>query len=129
MSVAVDLPIRRPAARPAARPAGRLTARGRVAILVGCLFAVVTAPPLVRATTGLVDSVFGSSSGISGPPAAGSPPPVRTVVVRPSDTLWRIAARVAPAEDPRMTVAALERANRIRDDRLTPGQLLVVPGG
>lgn len=80
--------------------------------------------------TSLADSVLGfrSPSGISGPPATGSPPPVRTVVVRPSDTLWRIAVRLAPAVDPRLTVAALERANRIPDDRLTPGQLLVVPG-
>ena len=50
-----------------------------------------------------------------------------TYVVRPGDTLWAIAARLAgPEGDPRPMVDALSSANRLRGV-LVPGQRLVVP--
>lgn len=48
----------------------------------------------------------------------------RVVTVRPGDTLWAIAARVAPDTDPRAEVAALRRANHLAGVLLQPGQRL-----
>jgi nucleoid-associated protein YgaU len=63
----------------------------------------------------------------------GAPPPVpvvsRTYVVRPGDTLWAIATRVAPGEDPRPLVDALARVNGLDAGRLVPGRTVVVPVG
>lgn len=58
---------------------------------------------------------------------AGAPPAPRVVTVRPGDTLWGIAARVAPNRDPAAEVAALQRRNRITGVALVPGQILHVP--
>jgi nucleoid-associated protein YgaU len=51
-----------------------------------------------------------------------------TYVVKPSDTLWSIAARTY-AGDAREGVWKLERRNHLRTTALTPGQRLVVPAG
>lgn len=51
-----------------------------------------------------------------------------TYVVRPGDTLWSIAERLVPGEDPRPLVDALARANAVSPGTLVPGQVLVVPG-
>jgi hypothetical protein len=48
-------------------------------------------------------------------------------VVQPGDTLWSVAERIAPGEDPRPVVDALEAANG--DVDLEPGDRLVVAGG
>lgn len=51
--------------------------------------------------------------------------PGREVVVRPGDTLWAIAVRLAPDEDPRPLVDELMAA---RDGApLEPGEVIVVP--
>lgn len=48
-------------------------------------------------------------------------------VVKPGDTLWAIATRVGGrAEDPRMLIAAITRANELGGS-LVPGQTLVIP--
>jgi hypothetical protein len=50
----------------------------------------------------------------------------RTVVVRPGDTLWDIAVRLAPDEDPRPAVDAVSSA---RDGApLVPGEVIRWPG-
>ena len=51
----------------------------------------------------------------------------RTVVVRPGDTLWAIAARTAPASDPRSVADGIASANGIDAGGLVPGQRLVLP--
>lgn len=51
----------------------------------------------------------------------------RTVVVGTGDTLWTIAERIAPHTDPRVTVAAIERANGLPGARVDAGALLVLP--
>jgi Tfp pilus assembly protein FimV len=54
-------------------------------------------------------------------------PAVRTYVVRPGDTLWGIASRLAgPEADPRPVVDALAAANRV-DGQLAVGARLVLP--
>ena len=59
--------------------------------------------------------------------AGGRAAAVRTYVVRPGDTLWSIAARVAgPGADPRPVVDELERDNRLGAS-ITPGEVLRIP--
>jgi len=55
------------------------------------------------------------------PAAAGS------YVVRRGDTLWSIADRLRPGEDPRPLVDALAAANAVDAAALVPGQVLLVP--
>jgi hypothetical protein len=51
------------------------------------------------------------------------------VVVRPGDTLWSIAKRLAPGEDPRPLVDSIAASNRVDPGALVPGRTLVVPAG
>jgi nucleoid-associated protein YgaU len=61
-------------------------------------------------------------------PSAPQPVPASSVVtVRTGDTLWAIAARVAPQRDPRDEVAALQARNHLASVDLVPGQQLTVP--
>lgn len=48
-------------------------------------------------------------------------------VVRRGDTLWSIANRLRPGEDPRPLVDALATTNAVDAAALVPGQVLVVP--
>jgi hypothetical protein len=51
-------------------------------------------------------------------------------VVAPGDTLWEIAARVAPAgEDVRDTVARVLEVNGLGGASIAPGQRLLLPAG
>ena len=50
-------------------------------------------------------------------------------VVRRGDTLWSIAERLSPGEDPRPVVDALASMNDVRPGMLIPGRTLVVPSG
>ena len=54
-------------------------------------------------------------------------PATATYVVRPGDTLWSIAGRVAPDQDPRAVVDAIGAANDLPGEGLVPGQALQVP--
>ena len=49
-----------------------------------------------------------------------------TYVVRPTDTLWSIAA-AHYAGDPREGIWKLERRNHLRGTTIVPGQRLVLP--
>ena len=51
----------------------------------------------------------------------------RTYVVRPGDSLWRIAAVVSPERDPREVIHDLDALNAAPVDRLTPGMVLTIP--
>jgi Tfp pilus assembly protein FimV len=54
-----------------------------------------------------------------------TPGHVRVYVVRPGDTLWAIASRVAGrGADPRPVVDALIRANRLTGASVVPGMTL-----
>jgi LysM domain len=52
-----------------------------------------------------------------------------TYVVRPGDTLWSIAQRLSPGEDPRPVVDALTTVNAIEPGALVPGQAILLPAG
>ncbi len=62
--------------------------------------------------------------GVGGAPDGESP---RTYVVRSGDTLWSIAARFAPASDPRVVVDTIASANGVDPGALVPGQRLSIP--
>lgn len=95
------------------RPARlRLTRRGRVVLVVlPALLALSGA--LLAAAPGVAEAAPRQST--------------RTVVVGTGDTLWTIAERIAPHTDPRVTVAAIERANGLPGARVDAGALLVLP--
>jgi hypothetical protein len=86
---------------------GRALARVLATVLVVAVFLLV-APGLARG---------------DGPDR---PAPRVTYVVQPGDTLWSIARRVAPGQDPRPVVDGLIEANDIRGG-LQTGQELSIP--
>lgn len=51
----------------------------------------------------------------------------RTYVVRSGDTLWSIAQRMAPGDDPRPLVQRIQEANGVDAGAIAPGYTLVVP--
>src|SRR6185437_7985791 len=62
------------------------------------------------------------SSAIASSAPHRSPP--STVVVRPDDTLWSIATRIAPDRDPRAVVSELEQRNDLTRPTVHVGQVL-----
>ena len=60
----------------------------------------------------------------SAPAARPAAPAPAAVSVRAGDTLWSIAARVAPTRDPRLEVADLQRLNHLSGAVLIPGDTL-----
>ena len=90
----------------------RLTHRGRVVFVLALLALLVTAGLTVgRATVR----------------AAGPSKPLPTVTVHPGETLWQIAARVAPHSDRRLLVREIEDLNGLGDGRVVAGQQLRLP--
>ena len=47
--------------------------------------------------------------------------------VQPGDTLWSVAQRIAPDNDPREVVAQIRRINHLHTSALQAGQLLLLP--
>ena len=92
----------------------RLTRRGRLlALLVALGLAVTLLVGMGRAV--------GASTSAPGAPA------LATVVVAPGQTLWEIALKVAPTDDPRDTVIRLEQLNGLDSAAVRAGQTLLVP--
>jgi nucleoid-associated protein YgaU len=52
---------------------------------------------------------------------------VTSVVVRPGDTLWSIAASLEGSGDVRAVVDEIQELNRLDDPVLVPGQTLLLP--
>lgn len=96
----------------------RVTRRGRLFLTL-----------LTVALLSLAFVVLGLSRGAA-QQAAGSrvSPPMSTVTVAPGDTLWGIAAELAPETDPRDMVATLRDINGLHTSAsLEAGQELLVP--
>ena len=90
----------------------RLTRRGRIVVLVFLMVLTTTLGAVVVATTGEAAA-----------PVAEAP----VAVVRPGDTLWRVAARELPGRDPWVAVNAIRELNGIDDYTVQPGQQLRLP--
>ncbi|MBE7186702.1 MAG: LysM peptidoglycan-binding domain-containing protein [Jatrophihabitans endophyticus] len=91
----------------------RLTRRG-VVVLTAVLAAIAIGVVLFAA----------ASSRAAGAPSA--PAGRGAVTVQSGDTLWSIASRVAPGEDPRAEIATIRRLNDLHGVGLVPGQRLRV---
>jgi Tfp pilus assembly protein FimV len=106
---------RRPTAR-SVRPAPvRLTRRGRLIIVLSVMALLVA--------VGLVLGHGSSQAAGRGSAAATS----QTLTVRPGETLWAVAARIAPHSDPRLVVADIESRNHLHGVEVRAGQQLRVP--
>ncbi|WP_207391331.1 LysM peptidoglycan-binding domain-containing protein [Streptomonospora litoralis] len=100
----------------------RLTRRGRVVALT---VATVLATGVLAGLFVAVATGGASASGAPTESALTEAP--STVVVRDGDTLWEIAQRVRPGDDPRSTVHEIVRVNSLSESELEPGQELVMP--
>lgn len=49
------------------------------------------------------------------------------VIVRSGDSLWSIAVRIRPQDDPRKIVESIRDANHLTSLNVIPGQMIVVP--
>jgi LysM repeat protein len=77
----------------------------------------------VRLTIAVLVAAF--VVGLAARPSGSAGRPV-SYVVKPTDTLWSIAARHY-AGDPREGIWELQQRNHLRDTTLVPGQRLVLP--
>lgn len=96
-------------------PRWRFTPRGRV-LLLGVLAVLLTA-----ALVGWGAARSGLAS--TGPGQRGN----KTVIVAEGDTVWSIAAHVAPRADRRTVVRQIITTNHLHGPHIEPGQRLVVP--
>jgi len=104
---------------PAARPTRlRLTARGRRALAV-----LASLPAVVALAVAVVSGGAALATSEAGAPAGS----FATVTVMPGDSLWSIAAQVAPAADPRDVVDAIMRLNALPGAGLAAGQTIAIP--
>lgn len=85
-------------------------------VLIGVLVFVVT-----------LSIGWAGGGGRSG--AAPVPQSAALVQVRPGETLWDIAQRLAPASSPDAVVARIRQLNSLSGDVVRPGELLAVPDG
>lgn len=105
-----------PAAQ-APRPAGpstRLTARGRLAVVAALVLLLFAAFSLGRT---------GAQGSTELPPRA----QLEQTTVAPGDTLWAVAQRIAPGQDPRPVVDQIRRLNDLSGGSLQAGQQLLLP--
>jgi hypothetical protein len=102
------------AVKTAVRSQVRLTRRGRLAIFLASLVAVLC-----------VGVALGAGSSATQEP--GTPAPTRTVVVGPGDTLWGIAGGLAGDGEVRAMVDRIERLNALDTALVQSGQRLRVP--
>ena len=99
---------------PAEKPPVHLTRRGRV-LLLALLVAVL----------------FGAFSlGRAAPQAASvssSAPALEQITVQQGESLWTVARRIAPDNDPREVIAQIRRLNDLTTWQLQAGQQLLLP--
>jgi hypothetical protein len=93
----------------------RLTRRGRAVVVLTVMLLAV-----------LAGFTIGRGSSLA---AGAGRAPERHVIVEPGETLWSVAARVAPTRDPRAVVADLETLNHLSSPTVEPGERLAVPTG
>ena len=98
----------------------RLTRRGRF-VLIGVPLILLAA--LVLSFSGFLNAPAKAADSA----AELSLTPTVTVTVQPGESLWAIAAVVAPERDPRDVVADIIQLNNLEAARVVPGQALFIP--
>lgn len=101
---------------PAAMPRLRLTRRGRV------VFATLAAVPLVIAAL-----IFGLGAGGAVATQDAASDSLTWVTVDGGQSLWDLAAEIAPTEDPREFAAQVAAFNQLDGAVIQPGQRLAIP--
>ena len=99
-------------ARRPTRAGVRLTRRGRLVVLA-----------LLLALAGLAVGLAAPASDAAAPAGA-----AQTIVVRPGDSLWSIAAHYRPGRDTRGVVEHIRSLNGISGYTIHAGQRLILPG-
>ena len=94
----------------------RLTRRGR-AMLVLLLAAVLLGAFSLGRTASQAADVA----------STGGAPELQQTTVQPGESLWSVAQRIAPENDPRDVIAQIRRLNDLRDTQLRAGQQLLLP--
>jgi LysM domain-containing protein len=92
----------------------RLTRRGRLVLVLTVMLLLVLAG-------------FTLGRGSSQAASRAHPSTHHSVVVEPGETLWSVAVRIAPHDDPRLVVADIESLNHLSSAAVEPGQQLLVP--
>ena len=109
-------PVRRADERAAAQPSGpvRLTRLGRIVVLLAVLAMAFAAFALLGGPAVSTGQTHHAAQ--------------HTVVVRGGETLWDIASRIAPGEDPRVVIGDIVDLNNLSDaGSIRVGQELYVP--
>jgi Tfp pilus assembly protein FimV len=86
-----------------------------------------TVAVVAAALIGVLMSPLAAGAVRRGEPSA--PAAQQVVVVQTGDTLWSIAQRVRPGDDPREVAAEIAATNGVQPGALTVGVSLVVPLG
>lgn len=106
----------------------RLTSRGRALLWLAAALLVVLGLALGSPGAEALPETARASGASAAPMPVGVPMSAEsTVVVRPGDSLWVIAARTFPGADTREAVVAFRQANGSDLASLQVGQRLVVP--
>ena len=94
----------------------RLTRRGRTLIVLLLAGLLLGAFSLGQDAT--------QAAGVAGDSAT---PALEQTVVQPGESLWSVARRIAPDNDPREVVAQIRDLNELASAQLVPGQQLLLP--
>ena len=101
------------ARRPASAPV-RLTRRGRIVVVLAVLALALVGFALIGSPAVSTDQTHHAAS--------------HTVVIRGGETLWDLAGRIAPDEDPRVVISDIVDLNNLSDaGSIRVGQELYVP--
>jgi hypothetical protein len=91
----------------------RLTRRGRIVVVMLLMLILIVA---------------GFTLGRGSSQAVGNHRPVQhTVTVEAGESLWSVAARIAPHADPRLVIADICSLNHLAGPTVVPGEQLIVP--
>ena len=101
------------------RPAApvRLTRRGRTALVLLLAAVLLAAFSLGRTATQAADVAV----------EGGAAQQLQQTTVQPGESLWSVAQRIAPENDPRDVVAQIRRLNDLTGTQLRVGQQLLLP--
>ena len=92
----------------------RLTRRGRAVLLLVVALVLLVAGSVGR--TGSQAATFTETG-----------PALQQTTVQSGETLWSVAQRIAPDNDPREVIAQIRRINHLQGSSLRAGQQLLLP--
>ena len=95
-----------------AQPGIKLTVRGRRLVALLALLPIVAAFLLIGTRSAQAETAM---------------PATAIIKIEAGQTLWDVAAAIAPNEDPRATIWAIKALNGLQTSEVQAGQALVVP--